>query len=131
MYIKWLNKRARQLHDRDLAQGRPYGIAGSRASYKAEIHAAVLAAGLFDPYTGEMMKYELMGTWDTSVDQPEGYSKKFRLLPTVDHVDPWGTELHMEICSLRINRCKGGLTPDEFIDVCGRVVLRQQKLVSI
>jgi hypothetical protein len=122
VYIRWLLKRARQLHDRDLAQGRPYGLAGSGASYKAEIHAAVIATGLSDPYTGETMDYKLIGTWDTSVDQPEGYSKQFRLLPSVDHVDPWGTELHMEICSLRINRCKGSLTPDEFINVCRRVV---------
>jgi hypothetical protein len=121
VYIRWLLKRARQLHDRDVGQGRPYGLAGSGALYKAEIHAAVIATGLLDPYTGETMDYKLIGTWDTSVDQPEGYSRQFRLMPSVDHVDPWATELHMEICSLRINRCKGSLTPDEFVEVCRKV----------
>ena len=125
MYIKWLNKRARQLHDRDLAQGRPYGIAGSRASYKAAIHAAVIATGLWDPYTGDRMKWELIGTWDTSNVPDNVYlDKGYYLMPTVDHVDPWADVLHLQVCTWRTNCCKGGLTPDEFVRVCRRVVER-------
>jgi hypothetical protein len=41
-------------------------------------------------------------------------------MPTVDHIDPFADTLELEICSWRINECKSGLTPQEFIDVCGK-----------
>jgi hypothetical protein len=123
-YRKWLIKRARELYLRDLAQGRPYTVHGSQAEYKKLIHAAVIAAGLIDPYTGETMNYALIGTWDTSHDQPDDYNRQFYLLPTVDHVDPYADVMELEICSRRINMCKSGLTPDEFVGVCMRVAER-------
>jgi hypothetical protein len=124
VYLKWLDKRAEQLYVRDRDQRRPYGLAGSKESYKRAIHAAVSACGLYDPYTGERMKWELLGTWET--DSPGSGSvaryREYYLLPTVDHCDPYSDALVLEICSWRINCCKAGLTPDEFVGVCQRVV---------
>jgi hypothetical protein len=120
-YLKWLDKRAEELYLRDRGQRRPYALKASWSMYKKAIHAAVLAAGLYDPYTGEIMKWELLGTWDSSKDLPDGYNKAYYLLPTVDHMDPYAKVLKLEICSWRINNCKGGLTPQEFIEVCRKV----------
>jgi len=49
-----------------------------------------------DPYNGEKLQWELIGTWDSTHKQPDGYKKKFALLPTVDHIDP--DMLEFEIC---------------------------------
>jgi hypothetical protein len=108
-------------------QGRPYALAGSNALYQYVIHSAACAAGLYDPYTGERMKWELIGTWDSTKgkNQSDAYDKEYYLLPTVDHVDPFGDKLEFEICSWRINCCKSGLTPDDFVEVCRRVAERR------
>jgi hypothetical protein len=121
VYKKWLKKRAEELYARDFGQRRPYALGVTAAFYQKKIHEAVIAAGVRDPYTGETLDWKLIDTWDMSKDQPVGYARQFRLLPTVDHVDPWANDLEFEICSLRINCCKGGLTPDEFVDVCRKV----------
>jgi hypothetical protein len=124
-YLKWLDSHAENLYRRDLKQGRPYAMNGSKVFYKRAIHAAALACGLYDPFTGERMKWESIGTWDPIKIkyQPDGF-KKFYLLPTVDHIDPYANDLQFEICTWRINSCKVGLTPDEFGDVCRRVTER-------
>jgi hypothetical protein len=129
VYRKWLFKRAHQLYVRDCKEGRPYALAASNALYQMAIHAAVLAAGLYDPFTGERMKWELLGTWDSSKgkSQSDAYDSAYCLMPTVDHIDPFGDKLEFEICSWRINCCKSGLTPDEFVEVCRKVATRNTK----
>lgn len=123
MYEKWLDAHAESLYVRDRNQHRPYALTSSKALYKMAIHHAVCASGPCDPYTGDRMKWELMGTWDIikGHGQPESYKKEYYLLPTIDHVNPWADVLEFEICSWRINCCKGDLTPDEFVEVCRRV----------
>jgi hypothetical protein len=123
VYMEWLAQRAYKLHKRDREQGRPYGLAGSISSYKKAVHAAVIAAGLLDPFTGETMRWELIGTWNDN-DHTNAKKKDFYLMPTVDHVDPYAEVLELEICSWRINESKSNLTPDEFVDVCRKVAAR-------
>lgn len=91
-----------------------------RALYKALIHHAVVNKGEYDPYTGEKLAWELVSTWDTSRKQPEGYEKKFALLPTIDHVVP--DALEPEICSWQVNKAKNDLTPQEFVALCRTIV---------
>ena len=61
--------------------------------------------------------------------------KSLYLMPTVDHVDPLAlakrfgearsaSVLEFQICSWRINECKSGLTPEEFVGLCRRVAAR-------
>lgn len=126
VYRKWLDLHAANLFRRDRKQQRPYALTSSKGAYKKLIHATVQAGGLSDPYTGEIMNWGRIGTWCSialSGTHPNDvYNKEYRLLPTVDHVDPWADVLEFEICSWRINNCKAGLTPDEFIEVCRKVV---------
>jgi hypothetical protein len=127
LYEAWLDKRAEELYVRDRDQKRPYGLAGSKAMYKRAIHAAVILAGLYDPFTGQRMGWELIKTWDTAkkAGDPFAEYEKYFLLPTVDHCDPYGQKLDLEICSWRINACKGDLTPEEFIGLCRKISQRR------
>jgi hypothetical protein len=118
-YSKWLRVKADTLLRRDKKRGKPYAAAATQGMYAAKIHQAVVRNGERDPYTGEALAWELIGTWDTSRKQPEGYKKKFALLPTVDHIDQ--DVLEFEICSWRANGCKSDLYPAEFVDFCKKV----------
>jgi hypothetical protein len=122
-FRKWFFKRAYELHLRDLLQGRPYAVRGDRAPYTKGIYAAALNAGLLDPYTGERMAWEKISTWNSTKgkDWPDDLIETFYLLPTVDHIDPSASVLQFQICSWRINECKSGLTPDEFVGLCRKV----------
>jgi hypothetical protein len=123
MFKKWLFKRAYELHARDIRQGRPYAVPGARVLYKKGIYTAAINAGLLDPYTGERMAWEKINTWLSTKGKnwPDDLIKSFYLMPTVDHVDPASLVLEFQICTWRINECKSGLTPQEFVDVCRRV----------
>lgn len=120
VYLKWLDNRAGSLFKRDKKRQKPYISAGSKVVYKEKIHKAIMDSGEFDPYTGEPLAWELIGTWDTSHDQPEGYERKFALLPTIDHITP--AALEFEICSWQINKAKSDLDPAEFVALCKSVV---------
>ncbi len=119
VYFKWLNCKADTLLKRDKKRGKAYAATATKSVYKEKIHWAVTDHGQYDPYTGEALAWELIATWDTSHQQPDGYKKQFALMPTVDHVTP--DELEFEICSWRINDCKNDLTPKEFIKLCANV----------
>ena len=123
-YEKWLNRRAVGLRSKDRERKRPYAFKSSIAIYKALIHLAVVNSGKYDPYTGEKLKWELIGTWvgarrKSSETPPEMFEGEYALMPTIDHRDP--DALDFEICSWRVNSCKNFLTPEQFIDLCGRV----------
>jgi len=99
---------------------RPYAAAATKPVYKGKIHAAITAAGERDPYTGEPLAWELISKWDSSHEQPDGYKRKFALLPTVDHITP--DVLEFGICSWEINDAKCDLAPAEFVELCKKVV---------
>ncbi len=119
VYIKWLNNKADTLLKRDKARGKPYAAKATGSAYKKEIHRAVLNGGERDPYTGEKLEWELIGKWDSTHKHPDGYKRKFRLMPTVDHISQ--DDLKFEICSWRTNQAKADLRPKEFVDFCGLV----------
>jgi hypothetical protein len=51
-----------------------------------------------------------------------GMMKRYSLLPTVDHVDPYADTPAFEICSWLINRCKNNLTSQEFIALANKIM---------
>jgi hypothetical protein len=166
-YDKWLNCKADTLRKRDLRLKRPCAYKNSKAAYKAKIHAAVFATGTKDQYTGDDLRYDLIGKWNNKKDKGEkikdegegmkdeiiktliigvpgakqaekvwrlmdkgrklkggygAFSRDFFLLPTVDHSDPYGSELEFEICSWLVNTSKTLMNPEEFIGFCKKVV---------
>jgi hypothetical protein len=122
-YDKWLLERAKELYKRDKAMQRACALGSSRSLYRKAIHAAVCASGPLDPYTGDRLAWDRICTWDAApgFGDHDIFKKEFALLPTVDHTDPAAKELSFEICSWRINCCKSGRTPEEFVALCERV----------
>jgi hypothetical protein len=120
VFIKWLNVKSDSLLSRDIKRKKPYALNVTQAVYKQHIYNAVLGSGDADPYTGDALAWELIGTWDPSANHDESYKRKFALMPTVDHVTP--DELVFEICSWLVNECKTYLDPQEFVELCAKVV---------
>jgi hypothetical protein len=119
-YEKWLEKRGNEIYKRDLARSRPFALSGSVSLYKQNIHEAVVNSGGIDPYTGELLRWDLIGTW---YEEPaKTFDRAFFLLPTVDHTDPASDVLDFEICSWLVNTCKNLLNPADFVAFCGKVV---------
>jgi hypothetical protein len=123
-YLRWLRRKASHLYHSDLNQGTTCAKNGSAKLYKQLIHQAILACGMLDPYTGESLRYDLLGSWDNTLDQnpDQATITMFSLLPTVDHIDPFGTVPAFQICSWLVNRCKSELTPDEFVAQCEKII---------
>jgi len=119
-YFKWLDAKANTIFRRDRKRRKPYAIASTVAIYKGKVHNAVTSGGQYDPYTGEPLAWELVSTWDSSRDHPDGYKKKFALMPTIDHITP--DVLEFEVCSWEINDAKCDLDPAEFVELCKKVV---------
>jgi hypothetical protein len=128
-YKKWLYVRARELFNKDLLRKKPYAVTGSVPFYKMLIHQAVNCGGRTDPFTGDTLQWELIGTWNSSVptSHDPAVMKKFALLPTVDHIDPASDSLEFEICSFQNNKCKSSLNPSEFVAMCNRIVAYNNK----
>lgn len=121
LYASWLHKKAMAHVKRDRKRWK----AEIRvAEYKQAIHEAVLNGNGFDPYTGEKLDWHLIGKFDNESAKGAGstYKKKFRLLPTVDHLDHrHSRNPRFQICSWEVNDAKSDLTHDEFIQLCGRI----------
>jgi hypothetical protein len=123
-YVRWLTRKARHLFYADRDQKRPCALHATAKIYKQLIHRAILDNGPSDPFTGEMLRWDLLSVWDDSrtKDPDQALVKKFSLLPTVDHVEPFGGVPGFEICSWYVNRCKADMTRDEFIALCKKIV---------
>ncbi len=121
-YSRWLRAKANAHVKRDRKR---FGKDSRTVSkYKAAIHAAVCAGGDHDYYTGEILDWHLVSTYENaaSVEGKTKYKSKFALLPTIDHtLDEQGRQKFV-ICSWRVNDAKSDLTESEFHDLCVRVV---------
>lgn len=121
LYASWLHKKAMAHVKRDRKRWKSEIRV---TEYKQAIHEAVLNGNGFDPYTGEKLDWHLIGTFDNEAAKGagSGYKKRFRLLPTVDHLDCMHSKnLRFQICSWEANDAKSDLTHDEFIQLCERI----------
>jgi hypothetical protein len=142
-YHKWLDCKADALQKRDKQLGRAVASTCSQAIYKEKIHAAVLASDGSDPYTGDALRWDLMGKWDENKKLPaiglvrsaaaktkkKSYGamrKEFFLLPVVDHIDPESDVLEFEICSWIVNEGKSQQTPREYVALCEKVAEKRR-----
>ncbi len=123
-YRTWLTRKAKYIIAQDRSRKRACVTNATERLYKELIHKAVCQAGEFDPFTGETLQWELVCTWDDSNTKnlDESIFKEFALLPTVDHVDPYGRGIDFEICSWHINRSKSNLTPQEYVAFCKTII---------
>ncbi len=127
-YRQWLNVKTSSLRKRDLLNHKPFANATPRKVYMQKLHTAVIAAGLLDPYSGDALRWDLIGTWDPAAAKGNaGYKREYDLLPTADHVDPSAHQLEFEICSWMSNTAKTFLPPEEFVALCAQIAAHQSK----
>jgi len=119
-YERWLERKAAAHVKRDRARGRT----NTRPIYKEAIHAAVVLSRGRDHYTGEPLEWHLISTYNNEKSKAgkHGYKSSFALLPTVDHIDSGSTEASFRICGWRTNDAKNDLTPEQFVELCIKIV---------
>lgn len=121
-YERWLHHKAAAHVKRDRKRG--HVCAG--AAYRDAIHAAVVASGGMDAYTGEPLDWTLISQYDNDHSKAgrHAYKAEFALLPTVDHVAADAKSATFKICAWRTNDAKHDLTTDGFIALCRSVLER-------
>ena len=119
-YERWLLRKAAAHVKRD----RKRGHACADAAYRDAIHQAVLLSGGNDAYTGEVLDWSLISTYDNESSKigRHAYKAGFALLPTVDHVASDATSASFKICGWRTNDAKHDLSVDSFLRLCQSVL---------
>ncbi|UXI65949.1 hypothetical protein [Tahibacter amnicola] len=119
-YRRWLRHKARAHARRD--RGRGYTCAVPH--YKNEIHKAVCASAGKDVYTGELLDWRLISTYDNAESKAgrHKYKATFALLPTVDHFLADATSVSFRICAWRTNDAKHDLALRDFLTLCRSVL---------
>ena len=125
-YARWLHRKA-QSHSRRDSRRRQKKI--SPSGYKQAIHEAVRVSEGRDFYTGELLKWSLIGKYDNDEAARKGieYRKDLALLPTVDHEDPGAQEPVFRICGMQTNDCKSNLTVEELKEFCRKFLRAQDR----
>jgi len=120
-YERWLHRKAIAHVRRDRKRG---NSSATNAEYKIEIHRAVNESEGRDGYTGEMLDWSLISTYENEKSKSGGrhYKAQFALLPTVDHVSDGLGPADFTICSWRANSAKNDLTLPEFLRLCEKVL---------
>ncbi len=120
-YEKWLNAKATIHARRDRKRGY---LGATRSKYKESIHAAVIASNGVDYYTGEVLSWHQIGTYNNAESRSgrHRYKAGFALLPTVDHYELGESQLTFRICGWRTNDAKNDLAYDDFIELCTKVL---------
>jgi hypothetical protein len=120
-YERWLRAKAAAHVKRDRKRGNAAAIG---EPYRVAIHAAVVASGGNDCYTGEPLEWERISTYcnDESQARRRAYKRELALLPTVDHVGDGLGAPDFRICAWRTNDCKNDLSHDELLAFCRRIV---------
>jgi len=124
LYLDWLRKKAAAHVKRDRKR---WNETISASLYQDAIHRAVKGGDGKDPYTGALLEWGLIGKYRNELARGKGsaYKKKFRLLPTVDHLDSKLTKNpKFQICSWEVNDAKSDLSHKEFVGLCQKIVTR-------
>ncbi len=125
-YEKWLHRRAIAHVRRDRKRGNPNA---TNESYKRAIHSAVILSQGRDDYTGELLEWSLISTWNNveARNRRTPYKAEFARLPTVDHAGD-ASEPRFKICGWQTNDAKNDMTYDQFVDLCRRVIALRDQL---
>ena len=122
----WIIHHAKYLFSLDKIRKFPCAVNGSCRLYRDAIFEAMGRAGPSDPYTGDAMRWDLIGQYPHTKEGfdalDDAQRREFSFLPVVDHRDPCAKRLEFDICSWQINTSKCSSTPEEFVGLCKAVV---------
>ena len=120
-YKKWLYSKAHSHYTRDKKYFKDKNenkiFKYTYQDYKYAIHQAVIDSRGVDYYTGERLDWSLIGKWNNKDAKRIGYKKKFKKLPTLEHVNRANFADNFAICSWSVNDAK-----DEFVELCKKVI---------
>ena len=121
VYERWLRRKAQAHVKRDRLRSNNSAVG---EGYRIEIHRAVEQSGGKDAYTGELLNWKLISSYNNEESKKGGrkYKKLFALLPTVDHVGDGLGPANFVICGWRTNDAKNDLNLNEFLEVCQNVL---------
>ena len=120
-YIRWLDRKAAAHVKRDrIRLNKKIAL----ADYKLQIHFAVEQSKGHDWYTGEVLEWEKISSYDNEESKANrsNYKATLALLPTVDHVLTDDGNYDFVICAWRTNNSKSDLSLQEFLQLCQRVL---------
>jgi hypothetical protein len=126
-YTRWLHGKAAAHVRRDKKRGNPNATV---PIYQLAIHQAVLDSGGRDHYTGELLDWSLISSYDNAQSKAgrRTYKAGFALLPTIDHVGNGLGKADFKVCAWRTNDAKSDLAHDEFVALCRRVVAHHDRI---
>ncbi|MCP9832844.1 hypothetical protein KBY95_00685 [Cyanobium sp. Aljojuca 7A6] len=118
-YNNWLRGKAQGLARRDEQRGGHYSVSEA----KAAVHAAIADCGGRDYWTGEQLRWDLLGNYDSDESGLQGatYKRARALQPTIDHRDSRPI-CDFVICAWRTNDAKHDMSSEELKEFC-RLVL--------
>jgi hypothetical protein len=121
-YNRWLNGRATAHCVRDIKREHE---SPSVSRYKELIHEAVCASDGRDYYTGEMLDWHLLSTYDNNLAKlgKHAYKKGFDRLPSVDHETADATMVTFRICGWATNDSKHAFSTEEFVELARKILL--------
>jgi hypothetical protein len=120
-YLRWLHRKADAHIERDRERG---NTTATREQYKVAIHAAVLSSRGRDVYTGSVLRWDQVSTFNNAEAKKNGraYKRQFADMPTVDHLDDGRSAPRFAICSWKTNDAKSDLSHEEFVQLCRDVL---------
>jgi hypothetical protein len=120
-YERWLRRKAIAHVRRDRKRG---NASATNEEYNVAIHRGVIESEGRDCYTGELLDWSLISTYENDQSKADGrrYKATFALLPTVDHVNDGTGPADFKICSWRTNSAKNDLKLPEFLELCEKVI---------
>ena len=126
-FEKWLRGRAVAHRTRDRRRG---NVSATVEGYKRAIYAAVLHSEGNDHYTGEPLRWDLIGKYSNieSKMHKRVYKRTLALLPSVDHVGDGLGEAEFNVCAWRTNDAKSDLSFPDFLALCRSVVEHHDRL---
>ena len=129
VYERWLQRKAQAHAKRDRNRGNKTCTV---SLYKQAIHHAVQVSNGVDAYTGELLDWNLISTYDNdkSKKYKREYKARFALLPSVDHVGDGTGPADFKICAWRTNDAKNDLSYDDFLNLCKKVVSANNRMDS-
>jgi hypothetical protein len=120
-YARWLKAKAKTHCGRDCKRGNTTATA---KAYREAIHAAVMISDGLCHYTGEPLRWDLIGLWNDE-DSKKGrrvFKAKFADLPTLDHVGDGLGAPDFVICGWVVNDAKGDLSLADYLTLCKKVL---------
>lgn len=122
-YNAWLRRKAEGMCRRDYERGGSYTVSEA----KTAIHDAIVASEGHDHWTGEPLRWDLLGNYDSDESSRQGaaYKRARSMQPSIDHRNSLPV-CDFVICAWRTNDAKSDMSIEEFKALCNLVLIHNR-----